>query len=84
MSYCIVDSTGKYCGDLATIKGMEELDLLAGNSLQKFLDSGQADLALVEEIKAEIADSERLRYIAELFAGEAPFLITDGIVDEDL
>lgn len=83
MSYVILDGNGRYKGDLCTIRGIEELEEVAGDALAEFLDTGEADEALAEEIRSEVDGDDKLSYIAQLLDGNAPFILSGGVADED-
>jgi hypothetical protein len=83
MSYYIVDADGRFKGDVATIQGLQELEDIAGEALAEFLDTGEADDALVEEIIIELESDKNLAYLKPAFEGKAPFVLTDGVEDED-
>lgn len=77
MSYYIVDSrrVSKEFPDPI------ELEPYAGEALTEFLDTCEADDYLVEEIKNELDENEKLAYLKRAFTGKAPFTLT-GEEDE--
>lgn len=83
MSYTILDGKGHSKGDLCTVRGIEELEDVAGDALAEFLDTGEADAALADEIREEVKDDPKLDYITKLLDGEPPFVLSGGIEDEE-
>lgn len=82
MSYSVVDGTGRF-KDLATIEGIKELEQIADEALSEFLETGEADDTLAEEIRMEVANDERLSYLKPIFDGPAPFKLTNGITEDE-
>lgn len=82
MSYCIIDSTGA-ANDFATSQGIVDLEAIAGPNLTSFLDTGEADESLAKEIVTEVKDDDATAYIADLFSGTAPFILSNGIEEDD-
>ena len=83
MSYSVVDGAGRFKGDIATIDGINELEELANEALAEFLETGVADEGLAEEIKMEVDGDERLSYLKPLFEGQAPFILTNGVTEDE-
>lgn len=83
MSYSVLDADGKHQGDLCTIQGMKELESVAGEALMEFLDTGEADAELAEEIKSEVDGDEKLGYLTKLFDGKSPFTLTNGVEEDE-
>ncbi len=83
MSYWIEDADG-YVGDFATNVGIAEMRDGAPDSLLRFLDAGEADEELVEELISDTRDDDRLSYVAEMLEGvKPPVTITDGCGHEE-
>lgn len=51
-------------------------------ALQQFLEAGEADEDLAEEVEAEVEGDKELGYIGEMMKeGEPPIILTDGSVE---
>jgi len=79
MGYWLEDADGKWLGDLATNKGIEQLREAGSPALKEFLDAGEADEELVERVIAEAKKLPVAVYVAEMLEqAEPPVFVTDG------
>jgi hypothetical protein len=82
MSYAIIDDNGKST-DIATISGLEDLERVAGPALRMFLEHGVAYEDLAAEIAYELKGNEALAYLRPAFAGSAPFILSNGVTEDE-
>jgi hypothetical protein len=83
MSWHLVDKDG-FVGDFATNVGIVELRKVkeVPAALIRFLDEGEADEKLVEQMIEGCKGKEGLSYIADLLEGvNPPVTLTDGTDD---
>jgi hypothetical protein len=84
MSYWLEDSRENYLGDLSTNKGIVEMREMGIPSLNKFLDDGEADKNLIQQISKDIKDNAALLHLVQaLEKAEPPIFVTDGCGHED-
>lgn len=83
MSYWLEDADGKYLGDLATNVGIRQL-WGTGPAIHDFLEKGEADYNLVQQVILETSPHEHLSYIALMLKNaKAPVYVTDGCGQAD-
>jgi hypothetical protein len=82
MSYEVISADGAG-GQITSSAGMLELLEAAGPSLTAFVTAGEADAELGKAIQREVAGDPNLAYVGELLNGEAPYVLTNGVQEED-
>jgi len=73
MSYYIEDCTGRY----AEVEDLSDIERLAGEALTEFLETGEADDDLVEQIRDELDGLDELSYLKKVFNGSPPFNLVE-------
>ena len=82
MSYWLEDRDGNYLGDLATNLGINQLRNAGIGSLRQFLDMGEADDQLVQQIIKDTSLMPSVAYVADLLKNaKPPVFVTDGCGD---
>ena len=83
MGYQLYDKNGKFLGDVATAKGLNQLYDLHLPALSQLLESGTADAEEVAAIVKEIEDVSEARSVHVALLGcTPPVILTDGVSDQ--
>ena len=77
MRYYIVSADGHR----REVANFRELQENSGEALNEFIETGEADYALAEEIKEEIATAEMFADLKRIFDFEAPFVLREEDYD---